>query len=94
MHSAHSPAFICRHCLDDGRPILLVVHDRDGDWQFLCGGTDHESAEQGALICRSCLLERDSSLDGIEMLPIGHEAERASGTDRKWQVAELPSERE
>lgn len=92
MHDDHSPAFICKHCLDHGQPILYVVHDWDGDWQFFCGGNNHESVESAAVICRFCLLERDASLKGIEMLPIGHEAERVSAADRKWEVAALPPE--
>jgi hypothetical protein len=92
MHDNHNPAFICRHCLDDGQPILYVVHDWNGDWQFLCGGNNHVSEESGAIIRRSCLWERDKSLEGIETLPVGHEAERASSGDRKWEVAALPPE--
>lgn len=32
--------FTTRPVLDDGLPILRVVHDADGDWQFLCGDDD------------------------------------------------------
>lgn len=90
MSHQHEHAIICRHCLDDGKPILLIIHDTDGSWQFLCGGSNHDTADQGALICRKCLFERDASLEGIEILPAGHEAYRTTGEDRSWQVEQLP----
>jgi hypothetical protein len=37
--------FVCSHVLDSSRPILLVTHDEDADyeyWQFLCGESDHD----------------------------------------------------
>lgn len=34
----NTAVFTFCHVLEGKKPILYVAHDRDGDWQFLCGG--------------------------------------------------------
>jgi hypothetical protein len=34
-------AYVCSHVFNGRRPVLLVSRE-GGDWQFLCGNTDHE----------------------------------------------------
>ena len=70
---SHVPAYVCSHVFCNERPILLVSHE-DGDWQFLCGVSDH--ADDGHVIGVGHLLERDSSLLELVDLPINWEAER------------------
>lgn len=67
--------FVCPHIFKDTRPILLVIHE-DGDWQCLCGLSDHDDI--GHLVGIGHLVERDSSLDDLSDLPDGWEAERRS----------------
>lgn len=67
--------FVCPHIFKDIRPILFVVHE-DSDWQFLCGKSDHD--DSGHLVGIGHLVERDPSLDTLNDLPDGWEAERAS----------------
>ncbi len=38
--------FTCRHVLEENKPILYVSHDKDGYWQFLCGGSHKEEDER------------------------------------------------
>jgi len=55
-------------------PILLVSHDVEGDWQFLCGTTTE--LDDCRLICMGCAVERDSSIGELADLPEGWCAER------------------
>lgn len=79
----HAPAFVCSHVFNAERPILLVSHETDGDWQFLCGG-DHGEGEKPRVIGVGHLVERDASLATLSELPPGWEAER-SAPDAPWE---------
>jgi hypothetical protein len=67
----NTAAFTCKHVLD-GCAILLVSHDDDGSWQFLCGA-DHATAE-GRIIC----LE--------EAVLLGPEVNQLAGLRCGWQA--------
>jgi hypothetical protein len=67
--------FTVRQVLHDNQPILLVVHDRDGSWQFLTGGPV-ETAD-GMVEGLQVMAERDPSLAGLANLPPGWRARRA-----------------
>ncbi len=41
--------FTTRQWLDEKKPVLRVVHDEDGDWQFLTGDQLQEDARIVAL---------------------------------------------
>jgi hypothetical protein len=72
---AESPAFICPHVFHRTKPVLLVCHETDGDWQFLCGGNDH-TGDDGHVVGRGHLPEHDPTLREVLDLPKGHCAER------------------
>ena len=68
--------------LDGSHPILYVVHDEDGDWQFLDGGDVSE--EDAATVSLKSVTERDSSILSLADLPVGWAAERKT-VDQKWE---------
>jgi hypothetical protein len=68
--------------IESEHPILLVVHDGDGDWQFLCGTTSN--AEDGRVICLDEALAMDPTLLCLSDLPLGWCAWRESIT-QDWQ---------
>ncbi len=35
--------FLCQHVTKGERPVRVVVHEKDDDWQVLCGENDHDS---------------------------------------------------
>jgi hypothetical protein len=71
----------------DGHPILLVSHDADGDWQFLCGTTNQP--KDGQIVSLGCIWERDRSLVEVADLPTGWRAyRRAKGAAWKRERAE------
>jgi hypothetical protein len=58
--------FVCRRVME-GAPVLHVSHDKDGDWQFLCGGDQHGEggSDHAAIQCLECTLARDPSLNEL-----------------------------
>jgi hypothetical protein len=62
--------------LEETLPVLLVSHDTDGDWQFLCGTTNR--TEDGRLVSLGCIFERDRTLASVADLPEGWRASRAA----------------
>jgi hypothetical protein len=69
-------SYICSHVFRHERPVLLVAHE-DGDWSFLCGGTDH-GPDDCHIVGVGHLVDRDASLHACADLPNGFEAERQS----------------
>lgn len=76
-HDLHFAVITCEHVLA-GAPVLYVVHNRNGDWQMICGEDGHE-LEHARVVGFSHLLAGDASLEDLLDLPAGDEAER---TDR------------
>lgn len=68
--------FTTSRVLDENHPILLVCHDDDGDWQFLCGTTD--APEPGRLICLKDVVKIDPGVNDVADLPTGWRAWRES----------------
>lgn len=65
--------FTTRQWLDLDKPILRVVHDTEGDWQFLTGDQVQDDARVVAL---EQLVIRDSTLNEVFDLGYGEAAER------------------
>lgn len=81
-------AVTTRQVLEDGFPILRVVHySDDEDWAFTCGTTD--DIADARLIAMEEALAIDPSIVDIADLPIGWGASRSElgGT---WVRYELP----
>ena len=83
----HTAVYTCQRVMD-GAPILMVAHDEDGDWQFLCGGDHEEEGEdEGKLACLECLVAGDPSLNQIAGMCTGAQAERAD-RESEWEVSD------
>ena len=66
----NTAAITTRPVMDDGAPILLVIHDlEDGGWQFLCGTTNDTSEARVVGLGRVCA--RDARLLELADLPEG-----------------------
>jgi hypothetical protein len=58
----------------DGKPILTVYHESDGDWQYL---TDGEATRENAqLVHQSHVHEVDPSVRELASMPLGTWATR------------------
>jgi hypothetical protein len=71
-------AFICEHVFERTRPILLAVHDDDGDWQFMCG---YEHTAPPRVVGLHHITDADRTVRAVMDMPLGWLAEReAAGT--------------
>lgn len=68
--------------LDGTHPILLVSHDAEGDWQFLCGTTNWP--EDGRLVCLGNVVEQHPAIVELADLPTGWQAVR-DAPDQPWR---------
>ncbi len=73
--------FTTRQWLEQNKPILHVVHDEEGDWQFLTGDQMPEDAK---IVALEQMVLRDNSLNEIFNLDYGEQAERDS-INGKWK---------
>jgi hypothetical protein len=81
--AATTACFVCSHVLNRERPVLLVTHDDDGEyeyWQFLCGETDHDDA-QIKITSMKKATEIDPSVNDLHDMPVGVRADRKSIKD-------------
>jgi hypothetical protein len=65
--------FTTRQWLELGKPILRVIHDNDGDWQFLTGDQMPEDAK---LVALEQMIIKDKTLNDLFNLDYGEQAER------------------
>ncbi|MBB4840023.1 hypothetical protein HNP52_003115 [Sphingomonas kyeonggiensis] len=81
---------VCPHVLAGTRPVRVMIHHWDGDWQAVCGEWDHSPANDDFdVICISHLFDRQPDLGGLRMLAPEHIAERV---DDEWQVSPFDEE--
>jgi len=74
-----------KQIMQGGAPILSVIHDRDGEWQFLDGGDVME--DDTVVVGLGNLLSRDPGLRLLADLPCGWIAWRES-RNMPWQRKE------
>jgi hypothetical protein len=65
-------------------PVLLVTHDDDGDWQFLCNTTN--DTEDARVVCLQYFVENHPSVTELADLLMGWQAMRVS-PDQPWKRA-------
>jgi hypothetical protein len=80
--------FTTRQVLE-GLPILRVIHEADGDWQFLCDTT--YEVDDLKIVALEELVKRDPTLNDLFQLNYGCQAQRlVEAAD--WQKEEYESE--
>jgi hypothetical protein len=80
----HKGVFVSRCVVEDNAPIMRVVHDREGDWQFI-GPVDDPSVDGCKLSCFHCVVEKDHSIRLLARLLPGWQGSRnASAGD--WSL--------
>lgn len=80
--------FTTRQWLEQNKPILRVLHEDDGDWQFLTGD---QMPEDLRLVCLEEMTKRDKTLNDIFNLDYGEAANRNSIGD-KWERGYIEDE--
>ncbi len=73
-----------REIIEDGAPVLLVVHDpEDHDWQFLTGAAI--SMDDARLVSMHEMVDLDPTLLEVGHIPPGYQATRES-VGAQWQI--------
>jgi hypothetical protein len=65
--------FTTRQWLEEGKPVLRVLHDLDGDWQFLTGD---QYPDDIRLVALSQVVKKDPTLNDVFNLDYGESAGR------------------
>lgn len=79
-------AIVCRHVWE-GQPVLVFVHDDDGDIQFYCGEDGHTGAD--ALVLGLVeIADRLRSMDDLPTVKPGFYADRPA-VGSAWTTHEI-----
>ena len=79
-----------RFVISDGSMISRVIHDDEGDWQFL--GSEQEIHKSDAIVLSlSEILEHDPTLENIINLPTRKQAFRTS-IKSPWEICDYEEE--
>ncbi len=79
-------AITTKQVLEDGLPILKIIHySDDHSWAFLCGTTD--KTEDGRVISMKEVIKIDPSIEEMHILKPGFSASRES-KNQPWIVNE------
>jgi hypothetical protein len=82
MENPNLGVFTTHKILKNEDPILVIIHDADGDWQFLAGGTlDMDGAAMAAM---KQMIEIDKSVESELDMPIGWVAVRST-KEGEWK---------
>ena len=69
----------------DGKPILWVYHNEDGDWQF--HSVENPNLDKAKVVSLESLVKMDKSLNDIYYLNFGQSAKRKTATS-EWEIIE------
>jgi hypothetical protein len=75
--------FSTKQVINWGKVIIYVVHDSDGEWQFLSG--DNVTTDDLMIVALGSLLERDPTLNDVLSINPGYEATR-DGVAGNWKI--------
>lgn len=79
--------FTTKYVIKKGSTIVRVLHDEDGDWQFL--GDEGNLQEKDAMVVSlGEIIEHDTTLSEIMNLPKGKQALRNNIEDN-WHIYDL-----
>lgn len=82
--------FTTRFVVNEGSLITRVIHDVEGDWQFL--GSEIELVDSDAIVLSlSEIIAHDSTLKTIVNLPAGKQAFRCS-RNNCWEIFDCDDE--
>ncbi len=84
--NTNKPVVCCYHVLHNS-PILLVIHDGDGDWQFLCGKDGH-TQQDVKIVALKQIVTIDPSLNTLYKMPKKRTAKRPNAA-AEWEVSKL-----
>jgi hypothetical protein len=78
--------FTTRYVIELQKPILYVYHNKDGEWQFLCGSTN--KTEDLKIVSLKNIVKIDKSVNELFNLGFGEYAWRES-PNNKWKREQI-----
>ncbi|MEG8039006.1 hypothetical protein QP166_06470 [Sphingomonas sp. LR60] len=87
---ADKGCFTCIHVID-GAPVLLFLHEGNGDLQFMCGVDDHDFEKDCQFVHATHILDEQPDLASLPNVELGHLAERIDAQS-PWAVHPLPED--
>lgn len=93
-HSHEVHGIMCGHVHNEERPLKLIEHGPEGQWDFMCGQTDHDTQEAidaAVVVCKGCAMKGFLLPRGVQELPASHTAKLNSKTER-WDVRKMTAE--
>ena len=79
-----------KHVINNNSPIIRVIHEKDGAWQFL-GKEENLSESDAFILSLEEILCLDNTLQDVLSLPLGKQAYRTSPKDN-WIVCDIDDE--
>lgn len=79
--------FTTRFVIYDNSEIVRIMHEEDGDWQFL-GKEENLEVSDAVLISLGEMMDFDKTLSIVESLPEGKQAIRTSKSSQ-WQIFDI-----
>jgi len=73
-----------KNIINDGLPIIRVIHDGDGDWQFL-GDEENLTEDDAVIVSLEEILEIDNSLFELINMPKNKQAIR-NNKNEPWSI--------
>jgi hypothetical protein len=83
MDDVNKTAFTTWKILNHEAEILLIIHDEDGDWQFLTGQDLNES--EAAIVCLKQICDVDCTIESVLDIPEGSVAIR-NKKEEEWTI--------
>ena len=80
---SNSGCVTTRQVMEEGYPILAVLHDEDGGWQVLCETT--QNPNDGMLISLDCMYEKFPIIGEFLNIKHGYEAIRET-EQSEWKI--------
>ena len=79
-----------KYVINNNSPIIRVIHEKDGDWQFL-GKEENLSESDAIVLSLEEIICLDKTLQNVLSLPLGKQAYRTSPKDN-WIVCDIEDE--
>lgn len=76
-----------KYVINNNSPIIRVIHEKDGAWQFL-GKEENLSESDAFVLSLEEILCLDNTLQDVLSLPLGKQAYRTSPKDN-WIVCDI-----
>ena len=79
-----------KYVINNNSPIIRVIHEEDGDWQFL-GKEENLSESDAFVLSLEEILCLDNTLQDVLSLPLGKQAYRTSSKDN-WIIYDIDND--